>query len=325
MRHILKALKCCHDKYMGHYDIKLENFMYHTKALTNLKMIDLGLSNGFSRGCKGIRGTLGYVAPEVIDGICGPEADVWSAGVMLFAMLTGEEFTDLPDQATRDQMLTMMRSRFNDRRWTKQRLDHAAQLGLSPEALDLLSSMLMHDRHLRPSVAEALDHPFVKDSYSFPLGKSAGLYNDELNNQANLILKELIQSFCAFAVEPMLKRAALLLLAHLAGRSGDEMRPQRLAFRMLDKDGAGELSVDAIEMGLRIHGIQVFEDLDDLFAHIDFDNTGYISFVAFLSATLPPSVRLDETLHKRIFALSDRNNDGFIDACDLADAFGYNK
>merc|ERR1712232_571547 len=45
LRHMLKALKCCHGHYMGHYDIKPENFMYRSPERTNLKMIDLGMSS----------------------------------------------------------------------------------------------------------------------------------------------------------------------------------------------------------------------------------------------------------------------------------------
>merc|ERR1719388_174333 len=30
LRHMLKALRCCHGQYIGHYDIKPENFMYRS-------------------------------------------------------------------------------------------------------------------------------------------------------------------------------------------------------------------------------------------------------------------------------------------------------
>merc|ERR1719359_1122938 len=92
LRHMLKALKCCHGKFMGHYDIKPENFMFGTPKRTNLKMIDLGSSSRFASESNIVKGTYDYMAPEVYRGIYGPEADVWSCGVCLFVMLTGTVF-----------------------------------------------------------------------------------------------------------------------------------------------------------------------------------------------------------------------------------------
>merc|ERR1712137_139442 len=89
MRHMLKAVQCCHSRYLGHYDIKPENFMYVTPRMVRLKMIDFGLSSGFKRGVKEFRGTPHYTAPEVWKGIYGPEADIWSCGVILYFMATG--------------------------------------------------------------------------------------------------------------------------------------------------------------------------------------------------------------------------------------------
>jgi serine/threonine protein kinase len=47
-------------------------------------------------GCSliGLSGTLVYMAPEVLRDRCySMPVDVWSAGVMLFVMLTGEGFS----------------------------------------------------------------------------------------------------------------------------------------------------------------------------------------------------------------------------------------
>merc|ERR1712118_653014 len=92
LRHILKALKCCHAEFMGHYDIKPENFKYETPERANLKMIDLGMSSGFALKSNTVKGSAEYMAPEIYQRIYGPEADVWSCGVVLFVMLTGKFF-----------------------------------------------------------------------------------------------------------------------------------------------------------------------------------------------------------------------------------------
>merc|ERR1719313_2461285 len=99
------------------------------------------------------------------------------------------------------------------------------------------------------------------------------------------------------------------------------MIPQRVAFRLLDVTGNGELSMDVLEPSLKKFHVSIPPDLDSLFDWIDTDGDGYISFLDFLAATLPPSFCKDTSRVRRVFDILDRNADGFIDAKDLADAF----
>ena len=76
-------------------DIKLENTLLDgAEPLPNVKICDFGYSkNEFvdSRP-KTVSGTPDYIAPEVLmaDQYDGKRADIWSCGVMLYVMLTGE-------------------------------------------------------------------------------------------------------------------------------------------------------------------------------------------------------------------------------------------
>ena len=76
-------------------DIKLENTLLDLgQPLPNVKICDFGYSkNEFvdSRP-KTLSGTPDYIAPEVLlnDNYDGKKADIWSCGVMLYVMLTGE-------------------------------------------------------------------------------------------------------------------------------------------------------------------------------------------------------------------------------------------
>lgn len=59
----------------------------------NIKLIDFGLANGMkdSNALKTACGSPNYAAPEVIGGrpYSGAEVDVWSCGVILYAMICG--------------------------------------------------------------------------------------------------------------------------------------------------------------------------------------------------------------------------------------------
>lgn len=79
----------------GARDIKLENTLLDgSRPRPNVKICDFGYSkNEFvdSRP-KSVSGTPDYIAPEVLlyDNYDGKRADIWSCGVMLYVMLTGE-------------------------------------------------------------------------------------------------------------------------------------------------------------------------------------------------------------------------------------------
>mmetsp|Transcript_21496 Transcript_21496/g.50118 ORF Transcript_21496/g.50118 Transcript_21496/m.50118 type:complete len:151 (-) Transcript_21496:71-523(-) len=115
----------------------------------------------------------------------------------------------------------------------------------------------------------------------------------------------------------MFKRVARLALAHIGGASV----PVRLAFRMLDQHGYGELSIGVLEHEFESMSGTVPSDMDLLFKGMDLNRDGYIGYLAFVALTLPQQQLKDEALCKVAFRMFDRDQDGFIDAADLAGIF----
>ena len=103
-KQIMSAIYYCHKQGIAHRDLKMENvlFLYKTKD-SPIKVIDFGLSEFQSlpenlleiiSGEKnmmmtGYVGTPHYISPEVIKGKYNQKCDIWSAGVILYAMLSG--------------------------------------------------------------------------------------------------------------------------------------------------------------------------------------------------------------------------------------------
>lgn len=88
---VIEGLGYIHSKNIIHRDIKLDNILLDGKG--NVKIADFGVSKLVQKNevMREHSGTPAYIAPEIIKdkGYKGFKADLWSAGVVLFALLYG--------------------------------------------------------------------------------------------------------------------------------------------------------------------------------------------------------------------------------------------
>jgi 5'-AMP-activated protein kinase catalytic alpha subunit len=88
---IISGVAYCHRHMIVHRDLKPENLLLDENM--NVKIADFGLSNMMKDGefLRTSCGSPNYAAPEVVSGelYAGPEVDIWSCGIILYALLTG--------------------------------------------------------------------------------------------------------------------------------------------------------------------------------------------------------------------------------------------
>ncbi|MBI4348375.1 MAG: protein kinase [Elusimicrobia bacterium] len=89
---VCEALRCAHRSHVLHRDLKPSNIMIDKQGFA--KVMDFGIARqvkeSVSRISRDVSGTPAYMAPEQHLGRTGQESDVYSLGVCLFEMLTGE-------------------------------------------------------------------------------------------------------------------------------------------------------------------------------------------------------------------------------------------
>ncbi|KAJ8552707.1 hypothetical protein K7X08_020100 [Anisodus acutangulus] len=154
---LMEVVMYCHHKGIVHRDLKPENILLATKGSSSpIKLADFGLATYIKPG-QSLHGTVGspfYIAPEVLAGGYNQAADIWSAGVILYILLSG-----IPPfwGKTKSKIFDAVRAadlRFPSDRWDT----------ISFSAKELIEGMLCTDPSQRLTTQQILDHDWVRDN-----------------------------------------------------------------------------------------------------------------------------------------------------------------
>lgn len=149
---LVGAVAYVHQQNCVHRDLKLENILLDKNE--NVKLLDFGFAREYEGKTNYLQtfcGTICYSAPEMLKGekYAGEKVDVWSLGIILYALLCGElPFDDDDDDVTRRKILS------EEPKYP----DH-----IPSDALSLLKQLLSKRPFPRPSLLDILGHPFLAD------------------------------------------------------------------------------------------------------------------------------------------------------------------
>lgn len=296
-RAIVNVVKVCHFMGVIHRDLKPENFLlsdYSQNA--TLKATDFGLSVFIEEGktLKAIVGSAYYVAPEVLKRRYGKEVDIWSAGVILYILLSGvPPFWAETERGIFDAIL-------------RGNLDIESQPwpSISSGAKDLVKKMLTHDPQKRITAAEVLEHPWIREG---------GEASDKPIGSA--VLTRMKQ----FRAMNKLKKLALKVIAE--NLSTEEIKGVKTMFQNIDTDKSGAITYEELKIGLAQLGSTLTEDeVKQLMEAADVDGDGSIDYIEFITATMH-KCKLDreENIHTA-FQFFDKDNSGYITTDELESA-----
>ena len=161
-KQIIEGLKYINKKKIVHRDIKLDNILIDLD--NTVKICDFGVSKRISEDELMIDhcGTPGYISPEIYKnkGYEGFQCDIWSAGVTLYYMLSGNQ--PFRAYSIKEMEIKVIKGEFEEIK------------DISNEANDLIKKMLVVDPEKRIKINEILNHPWLK--------------NEDVENRKNLKL-----------------------------------------------------------------------------------------------------------------------------------------
>ncbi|PWA89951.1 calcium-dependent protein kinase [Artemisia annua] len=296
-RQIVNVVHVCHFMGVMHRDLKPENFLLSsTDENSMLKATDFGLSVFIEEGkvYRNIVGSAYYVAPEVLRRSYGKEIDIWSAGIILYILLSGvPPFWAETEKGIFDAILEGEID-FESDPWPK----------ISRSAKDLVRKMLTQDPRKRITSAQVLEHPWLREG------------GEALDKPLDSAVLSRMKQFRAMN---KLKKLALKVIAE--SMSEEEIKGLKAMFVNMDTDKSGSITYEELKTGLARLGSKLSEtEVKQLMEAADVDGNGTIDYIEFITATMHRhKLEKDEHLYKA-FSHFDTDNSGYITMDELETA-----
>ena len=294
-RQIILAISYCHNKKIAHRDLKPENILLLSNDKNSpIKLIDFGMSKFYKEKNEMSEyvGTAYYISPEVLEGKYDSKCDIWSAGVILYLLLSGTLPFDGENEEEIFEKIKMKKYDFCNNEWEF----------ISDEAKDLIKGMLC-DANFRFDINQVIKHTWIR-KYS-PIIKPWEKNNININS---------IKNYTQF------NKLKKVTINFIASRLNDKiLEKYKSSFQKIDIKCNGMLDIDEMRKAIGNRGV-----VEDIFNSIDIEHSGFIEFTKFVAANIDKNIYLNERRLKDAFKIFDLNQNGKINKKDIQDFLKMN-
>ncbi|MCQ2818026.1 MAG: protein kinase, partial [archaeon] len=300
-KQIIMALNYCYNEGICHRNLRPENIFFANKSSDAIKIGEFGLAKDLFKKGHSIdttmsknEGDFSYSAPEVIKGNYTIKCDVWSAGVILFLLLSGRK--PFEGKNTEEEMKNIYKGAFvfPQNIWNN----------LTDEVKDLLNQMLSPEEK-RISVKDIFNHPWFKLC-------EAVISGDQRKGMKNLYLS--MKGLKHYTKSYNFRKMVFTYIADKLKES--EVKEFNDLFMTIDKNHDGVISYPEFKSALKKSKISE-ENVKKIFQSMDTDNDQTVNYTEFIAAVLNLKKDLKEEYLQEAFNAFDFNHDGKINKKDL--------
>ena len=318
MYQIFRALIYCHNTHhLIHRDIKPENIVVFRQNsagedLYDIKLIDFGIAKIFNKVDKNndnkVKGSLIYIAPEVLSNRFDEKCDIWSCGIILYMLVIGKNPFNGKDK---DEIIENI---------TKGKIDFPQKFveQAKPELCDLITQCLKIKPSERISAKKALDHKFFKiyETREYFIHVTEAFLNKTINNLKKYEIKNSLQE---------------LTFAYLVHNypNQDEITLIYKVFSKFNKKDDGKMTEEELTKGLLKYLFKgkksqqaAKNEAKAIFEKVDLNHNNYIECEEFVRAGIDKKLLKNKKSLKFTFDFLDKDRNGQISVGELKEVFG---
>lgn len=297
MCQIFSAVNYIHNKNIVHRDIKLENILVSSKDKDiHIKLIDFNIATfNIGKRLSKFTGTSFYIAPEVIDKNYDEKCDIWSCGVMIYLLLTG----NFPfDGSSNDEILSKIsKCKLNLKGKIWDQISHTAK--------NLIALTLEKNPKKRCTAKDALEHPWIRTNSCMPTDDK--------------VLKKTLTRMLSIKKKPKLKEVFQTFILGQVQENNQELKHLEKVFHELDKDRNGVISRGELSDRLCMDMTQdeANKEVERMWKLVDNDGSGVIDYTEFLRAVLEEESYVCKENLRKAFYYFDKDRSETIEKYEL--------
>ena len=277
-------------------------------------MIDFGISEIFTKlepnNDYKIRGSLNYIAPEVLRHKFDEKCDIWSCGVILYILVIGKY-----PFVGKDKNEILYNIEHGNYTFPEEFIEKS-----SPEIRDLIQQCLKVNPSDRISAKKAIDHPFFL------------LYDSEkfFMHVAEAFLIKTINNIKKYKIKNSLQELTFKYLVHNYPNQEEITQIYRV-FNQFNLNNDGKLTKSELEKGLLNHLFKgqnikdkeiAEKETNEIFRVLDDNNNGYIECEEFVRAGIDKNLLKNKKSLKFTFDFLDKDRNGQISVDELKEVYG---